>query len=422
MSSHSSEALVESAPPPATTLTPRQVFVLIAILGLANCGVLMSSTTPQYISLALKLAVISPETATTDLSLLLGVGIAVQIAVLLLVGRLSDYTSSRLGMRRPWLIAGAIGIAVGGVLLGVATSLPMLWAGYLFLSVGTTSCVACLYATIADQIPEHHRGLAAGVTGAASALGSILGLFVVQLAPGNMFLIFVAPAIAAVVPLAVLIVVLRDRRLEERRPVTAAVVLGAFAINWRRSPSLAWFVPSIALVNTALAAAGSYAYYLLAMQLRMPEDELPTGTFWLQLLLNVVVFLVGLAIGPISDRIGRRKPFYAAGIVVFLIGLALVVVAQDFTVMLLGFGVLGLGSGFVISTYLTIAIDAMGDLSTSARDINVIAGCYTLPYAFLPLLAPMLLGAEGDDFTTLLIVAGVITLLAAVFLPKVKVR
>ncbi|XPP27212.1 MAG: MFS transporter [Leucobacter sp.] len=422
MSSSSETLLEQSAPAPAVALTRRQVAILITLLGLANFGVLMAVTTPQYISLAMKLSVIAPETATTELSLLLAVGVAVQIVMLLLVGRLSDYTSAKIGMRRPWLIGGVIALSIGCVLMSLATSLPVLWAGYLALSMGATSCIACLYATIPDQVPERRRGLATGVIGGASAVGSIAGLFIVQLAPDNAFLVYVAPAVCAVVGVLAFTCYLKDRRLTERRPVTVRTVLGAFSLNGRKSPSLAWFVPSIALVNTTVAAVVSYAYFFLGAGFGVAWEELPLVMFFLQLVFNGIALLVNFVVGPLTDRIGRRRPFYAVAVVLFVLGIAALVIGGSLVMAFVGFALIGAGQGLVLCTYLSIAVDAMADLSTSARDINVIAGCYTLPYAFLPLIAPLLLGADGMDFTALLVAAGVITLASLIFLPKVKVR
>lgn len=412
----------QTAPAPVVQLSPGRVFALILVLGLANFGVLMASTTPQFISLALKLSVIAPESATTQLSLLLGVGVALQIIVLILVGRLSDYTTARIGMRRPWLIGGVALITIGSILLGVADSLPVLWVGYIVLSMGITSCVACLYATIPDQIPEQRRGLATGVIGATSVLGTMVGLFIVQLIPGSAFFVYVFPAVCALVGVTLFVIVLNDRRLSESQGLTLAKVLGAFTLNRRVSPSLVWFVPSIALVNTALAAVVSYAYYILAYDFGVAEADLPTLTFYLQLVLNGIAFVVSLIIGSLSDRIGRRKPFYAMAAAVFIAGVLVLAFGGTLFAAYLGFALVGIGQGLVMATYLSIAVDAMGDLSTSARDINLIAGAYTLPYALLPIFAPLLLGADGTNFTVLLISAAAITLLALVFLPKIRVR
>ena len=120
------------------TARNRPSAVLIPVMGLAFAGVTMALATPQYLTLAMRFTEIVPGSATGDLSVLLSVGLLVQIVTLLLVGRLSDATRARLGMRRPWMLAGLVAILAGSIALYSATSVPLLWWGYMGISVGSS--------------------------------------------------------------------------------------------------------------------------------------------------------------------------------------------------------------------------------------------------------------------------------------------
>ena len=45
-------------------------------------------------------------------------------------GKLSDRTSSRLGMRRPWMIIGLVGGSLGVIMVAVAPNIPIVLVGW----------------------------------------------------------------------------------------------------------------------------------------------------------------------------------------------------------------------------------------------------------------------------------------------------
>jgi Na+/melibiose symporter-like transporter len=45
-------------------------------------------------------------------------------------GRMSDRTSSRLGMRRPWMVTGLVGGSVGILIVALAPSIPVVLVGW----------------------------------------------------------------------------------------------------------------------------------------------------------------------------------------------------------------------------------------------------------------------------------------------------
>ena len=81
----------------------------IAIYGLAYTGLWMALLPPILVGLAMRVRVIAPAHATGSLSLVVGVGALIALFGNPFFGRLSDRTTSRFGMRRPWLVVGALG-------------------------------------------------------------------------------------------------------------------------------------------------------------------------------------------------------------------------------------------------------------------------------------------------------------------------
>src|SRR5258708_22473882 len=122
--------------------------------------------------------------ANKDVNLALVViwGTLVAVVVNPLIGAISDYATFRMGRRRPFLIAGTVFNVVVLVLFAFAprwfssTALLITFI-ILFLLLQFTNNIANSpwSAIIADNVPEHQRGLTAGFFGLFTLLGTILG-------------------------------------------------------------------------------------------------------------------------------------------------------------------------------------------------------------------------------------------------------
>jgi len=103
-----------------TVPVARVSWPFIAVYALAYTGVWLALLTPVLVTIALRVRQITPANAAAHLSLVLGVGAVFALIGNPLFGRLSDHTTSRWGMRRPWM--------VGGMLSGGASLLIIVWA------------------------------------------------------------------------------------------------------------------------------------------------------------------------------------------------------------------------------------------------------------------------------------------------------
>ena len=130
---------------------------LVGVYSLAYFGVWMALLTPVVVTLALRVAQIDPVNKEASLSWILGAGAIVAMLANPIAGLLSDRTTSRLGMRRPWLIGGmALGLAG---LYAVATGgLWMIGIGWCVAQLGFNALLAAIVAILPDQVPEAQRG------------------------------------------------------------------------------------------------------------------------------------------------------------------------------------------------------------------------------------------------------------------------
>jgi MFS family permease len=198
----------------------------LTVYAVAYTAMWMALLAPAIVTLSLRVQELLGVSATGSLSLVMGVGALFALVGNPLFGRLSDRTTSRLGMRRPWLIGGAVGGLLASVVVALAPNLPVLLIGWCMLQLSYNALLAAMMAILPDQVPAEQRGRVSGIIGIGLPLGTVLGTLVVQLVSGNMLLMFGLPsAIALVAALglaAVLAVVaLLNARGRRRRPRAA---------------------------------------------------------------------------------------------------------------------------------------------------------------------------------------------------------
>ncbi len=104
--------------------------LFLALFGVANMAIGVGSITISSVLLPLQVATIAPGNQTGIFSLILGLGALAAVLTNPLAGMLSDRTTSRLGRRRPWLIAGGALVVLDLLLMGHAPSLLVVGVGY----------------------------------------------------------------------------------------------------------------------------------------------------------------------------------------------------------------------------------------------------------------------------------------------------
>jgi DHA1 family tetracycline resistance protein-like MFS transporter len=145
--------------------SPLVVIFVTVLIDLIGFGIVIP-VLPFYVE--------SPKFNATPLTLgLLFVSYsAMQLLFTPVLGRLSD----RYG-RRPVLFLSLIGTGVGFVMMGVAESLPLLFAGRILDGI-TGGNISTAQAYVADVTTPENRAKGMGMIGAAFGLGFIIGPFV----------------------------------------------------------------------------------------------------------------------------------------------------------------------------------------------------------------------------------------------------
>jgi MFS family permease len=336
-----------------------------------------------------------------------GVGSLVALVGNPLVGRLSDRTSSRLGMRRPWMVGGLVGGTAGILVVAMAPNVGTVLLGWCLAQLFFNAVLAVHVAVLPDQVPSMQRGRVAGVLGMCLPLASIGATFVVKVFSGHQTAMFLVPCAVGGLFILVFVATLKDRHLSASvRPVwNRRELAGTFFVNPRRHPDFAWAFLSRFLLVMAYAFLTTYQVYFLLEELDRSEADIPDLVFVGTLVQSSAVVAASLVGGRLSDRTGRRKPFVLCAALVYASAMALLSVADDFTTFLVAVGLSGLGFGLYFAVDLALVTDVLPNPDDAAKDLGVFNYAGALPFALAPAVAPAILAAGGGSYGFLYAVA-----------------
>src|SRR3954469_7430065 len=204
-----------AAPLTATPVeAPRVGWVFIGLYTSAFISTSLLFLAPLLVTLALKVnSLVGLDAAPKSLALVAGVGGLLSMFANPFFGRMSDRTSSRFGMRRPWMVIGLAGGSLGILVVALAPTIPVVLVGWCIAQIFFNALLAAEVAVLADQVPVAQRGLVSGVLGVCVPIASVSGTFLVQLFTGSQLAMFLAPCALGGVVVVIFVFPLEDRRL-----------------------------------------------------------------------------------------------------------------------------------------------------------------------------------------------------------------
>ena len=186
----------------------------ISLYTSAYMGSILMLLAPVLATLALKInALVGTEEAPNSLALVTATGSLLAMVSNLFFGKLSDRTTSQLGMRRPWMLIGLAGGSIGILVVALAPNIPVVFIGWCVAQVFFNALLAVQAAVLPDQVPAAQRGLVSGFLGVCLPIASISGTFLVQLFSRNQLAMFLAPCAFGGLFVLLFVFTLRDRRL-----------------------------------------------------------------------------------------------------------------------------------------------------------------------------------------------------------------
>src|SRR3954453_9856965 len=387
---------------------------VVALYVLAYAGTWIAVQAPVLVSLPVQVERIAPAHPAGSLSLVLGVGSLVAV-LSPFFGRLSDRTRSRLGRRRPWLLAGAaIGLA-GAVVLAVSSSVATLTAGWCLVKLGCGVSLAALLAALAEMVAIGRRGTVAGLLGICPPIGAAAGAWLVNAFESSRELMFLAPALVAAAAAVAFVAFMPEGPAPAARPR----LFGGLLVDVRRHPDFGWAWLSRFLFFLAVASIVSYQALYLRHSLHTPLSEVPELIAFATLINTIVIVAASLVMGRLSDRVGRRKPFVAAAALLFVAGPVVIIASGTYAGFVIGLAITGLALGTYAPVDLALVIDVLPNRGAEAgKDLGILNLATTLPGSVAPAIAPLLL--IGGSYTPLFLATAALAAVAAVLILPIR--
>jgi MFS family permease len=392
----------------------------------AYTGTSLLFLAPLLVSLALKVNdLVGIDAAPGRLALVTSVGSLLSMIANPVFGRLSDRTTSPLGMRRPWMAVGLVGGSTGIVTVALAPNIAVVLVGWCLVQVFFNALLAAMAAVMPDQIPTDQRGVVSGFVAVCLPAASVIGTFLVQHFDQNVLTMLLVPCAVGGLFVLQFLPRLDDRRLDpnHKPPWSVRELTTTFYVNPRRNPDFAWAFASRFLLVTAYAFLVTYQAYYLLEHLGSREDEVPHQIYLGTVCQSVALVATAVITGKLSDHTGRRKPYVGAAALVYAGALFGIAGAGDFTSYLVGMAAGGVGFGMYMAVDLALVVDVLPDAEHVAKDLGVLNIAGALPFALAPALAPAILAVGGGSYTALFTVAGACAVAgAAAIVPVKKVR
>jgi MFS family permease len=397
----------------------------ITAYALAFLGLWVGLLTPAIMTIALKVAAIDPAHKETNLAWVLGLGALIAMVANPIAGMLSDRTTARWGMRKPWLLGGAVVGAMGSLMIASDT-LMMVALGWCLTQLGFNAVLAALTAVLPDQVPEHLRGRVGGIVGLTIQIAIVFGVWIAQNVGGMTLGMFLWPALVALISVAGFCAIFKDRQLASTSVSSLSLgqAVGSFWIDPRKAPDFALAFASRFLLFIGLATLFNNQVYFLMDRLNVAEAKVPSIMLNATFISTLATIVGSMLAGLISDRMGRRKPFVLGAAVIYALGLAVVGMATTMQAFIVGIAICGLGQGVYIAIDLALVTEVLPNKDTdAAKDLGIFNLASAMPQSLAPALAPIFLsmGAVGQkNYEALFIAAAAFALLGALAVMPIR--
>ena len=345
-------------------------FLRMLVISLLGFGLTFSSNIQDPPLMTYKVRQLAPNLPNTTLGILGFIGLLVAMAVQPIVGVFSDRAKTKLGRRLPFIMGGAVLIAVSLFLLALAPTLWVLLMGVILIQFSSNILQGPWQALIPDLVPEGQRGTASSLKAVMDIIATVVAGAVAGILLGTAGQkLFGASAIYATPPHRwsssscsspsprsgrASIPVPPARR--SRRVRSASALKNAFYVNFRENPIFGWWFANRILFWGAFIAINAFLINYLVDVIKMTQDEAQGFYGTLKVILGVGLIVMALVAGWLSDKFGRKPVMLAAGLVAFA-GAVLLLLVRDKTLITVAGGIIGMGIGAFLSANWALATD-----------------------------------------------------------------
>ena len=346
-----------------------------------------------------------------NLAIVMTIGAFFSMLAQPIAGQISDRTRSRFGRRAPWIFLGALAGGLALVGLAFADSLVGVVIAWTLVQITYNFAQGPLSAVMPDRVPVARRGTFATLSGIGLMVGALGGQVVGSVFLGSITAGYVTFAVFALVILTLFIVVNPDYSSKEleREPFRFADFLRTFWVSPVEHPDFFWAFTGRLLLYTGYFAVTGYQFFLLTdyFGIAEPGSVIPV----LGLISLAGILIATIVSGPLSDKVGRRKPFVFASSIVTGVAFLLPWIWPDVTAWMIMTFVAGLGFGMFQAVDTALMSEVLPSAKSFAKDLGVVNIAATLPQTLAPGVAGAIVLSFG--YTGLFPVGIVLSVLGA---------
>ncbi len=345
----------------------------------------------RFILPAMLPILVGTSTQATALSQLQFAGLIVALLVQPISGAISDRSLSRFGRRRPMMVEWTLVDLVFLAGIAFAPNLVWLFLAYVGLQAASNMAHGPAQGLIPDLAPENQRGAASGVKNFIDNFtlilaGLITGAWVLSSTPD---LILASRIAILFIGIGLVLFLIVNVLTTHEKPITkdelpgeslrdsvlrSLSVVGNISEVARENRPYGWLLISRLLFYAAVNIVANYAQFyfkdIVLVGQANAAQEAPKLMGTLAVIVAVMLVLVSIPAGMLSDRVGR-KPVSAVGGLVAIAGALLLLTVKNVTLVNIGgFGLtdlmvagllIGVGAGIYFAANWAWATDLISD-------------------------------------------------------------
>lgn len=313
----------------------------------------------------------------------------------IVIGTLSDRTRSRMGKRNPWIASGGVILAIAATAMSFTSNFALLVVLWITFQVGLALVLAPLFAVLPDRVAPGNLGKASALVGfgqlVAQSLGGVVaGALITVPREGMRWLPWL---IAATAVLFVLLAPEPDNRDEPREARSIRALLRSFVPPSDRDFLLA-LVGRFLLLMSFMSVL-LYQLFVLTDYIRLDLEQaggvIATGGVIMAISSGAATLLSG----PLSDRLGRRKPIVITASLIFAAAEVPLVLFDSVAAFYTFLGVGGFAYGIYVAVDQALLTEVLPSNDDRAKDMGILNIANTGPQILAPIVSGIVVTAIG---------------------------
>jgi MFS family permease len=293
------------------------------------------------------------------LAVINGVAVLMAIVVQPTIGMISDYTVTRWGRRKPYIVIGATLDVVFLIGLALSNSFLMILVFLVLLQFSSNFAQGPFQGYVPDLVPAKQVATASGLMGVMIVMGQIAGVGVATLGlGGSLVLATIGLGLIELATAIVLVTSVREGSGAPPRPGSWLKVAGsAWGTDILKESNVLWLL-LVRLLFLGAVNATTLALYYFQRTHGLPESEAGSLVFVGTLVVGITTAAAAFPGARLSDRFGRRPMIWAA-CAVGSAGMLLVALAPSEWLAIAAFVPFGIGVGIFLSVDWALMTDVI---------------------------------------------------------------